>query len=156
MAHDLIKFGLALAALVVTAVVVAALVSGYLTAYKPASKITTPASSGISARSARVTPVPTPTMPAGAYARYPQNPPVYPPPVPEMPVSMEPGLAPASGMPAQMPSATPVPSQTAIPPSPQMTFWYYIFQDLLRVFPGLFSGLQRAFPQWPVGWFGGV
>jgi hypothetical protein len=54
--------------------------------------------------------------------------------------------------PTTMPSIVPSRSPGFTPSTPNITLWYYIFQDLLRLFPGLFSGQFNAFPQWPRPW----
>ena len=157
MAHDLLKLGLALAALVVIAGVVATLVSGYLTAYNTGNKsvqVPQPAITGGKSVRSMTSPTPGPSM---APPQYPKNQPFIMPETPSAP--MEYGQMPQVEMPEQQPPAASLPSNATAPPAltspsaPSMTIWNYIIQDLLKLFPGLFTGIQRAFPQWPVGWF---
>ena len=157
MAHDLLKLGLALAALVVIAGVVATLVSGYLTAYNTGNKsvqVPQPAVTGGKSVRSMTSPTPRPLMTPPQYTK---NQPFIVPETPSAP--MEYGQMPPVEMPEQQPPAASLPSNATTLPaatSPSVTptaQWYNIMQDLLKIFPGLFTGIQRAFPQWPVGWF---
>jgi len=160
MAHDLLKFALAFAALAIVAGVIATLISGYLTAYKPGNKtvqVPQTAVSGGKAVHPSASPSPTPMAPPAGFPQYAQNQPFTPPQGQEMPpAAMEAGPMPQTEMTSPASSASPMPSAVAAPAAPSkspVTQWYNIFQDLLSFFPGMFSGIQRAFPQWPVGWF---
>jgi hypothetical protein len=148
--RDLLKLSLAIAALVLIVAVMALFVSGYLKAYKSGDKgvqINATVVSGGKGGALRSTPTPTPP----ARPQLPQYRPPVAPEVPQMMGGMPPFemLAPVS---TPTPTPTPMPTPAFIPSTPSMSIWYYIIQDLLRIFPGLYSGPFSAFPQWPMRW----
>ena len=156
MAHDIIKTVLALAFLFVVVAAMALFVSGYLSAYKSSgqgAKVQGPgiSSQNVGHKAATATPTIRPRVPNIVRNYYPQAA-QYQPAVPmtlEMPQA-EAGIP----QPIVSPSPTPVPGGSFLEPTtPYMQMWSYIIQDLLKIFPALFSGRYKAFPQWPLPWF---
>jgi hypothetical protein len=159
MAHDLLKFGLALAFMAMVVIAMALLVSVYLSTYKPGVKGTqTPASAISGGKSGRAA-APSPTAGINAtmraipqYARYaPPGPlipePVQPARVPPMP--MEVGARPPAGWPCPPPSAAPSKPPYGGPAMPSAPGINSIIQILFRLLPLIFSHRFDLAPIWP-------
>ncbi len=162
MAHDLLKFGLALAFMAMVVIAMALFVSGYLSAYKPGDKGTqTPASAISGGKSGRVA-VPSPTAGINAtmraspqYAQYAPPGPLIPEPIQPAqapPMQMERGMGPPAGWPGPSTSAAPSKPSYGGPAVPRMPYApgiNGIVQILFRILPLIFSHRFDLTPIWP-------
>lgn len=157
MAHDILKFGLALAFMAMVVIAMALFVSGYLSAYKPGEKgMPSPASAVSGGKSVRAA-SPSPTaginatmLAAPQYARYAPPGPLIPEPVqPALPMQLEGGMRPPAGWPGPSPAATPSRPSYGVPAMPSAPGINGIIQILFRILPLIFSHRFDLTPIWP-------
>jgi hypothetical protein len=153
MAHDLFKFGLALAFMVVVVIAMALLVSGLLSVYKPVEKgAQAPASAvsgGRSIRSAGPSPAPGVNATMPPVPQYAPPGPMMPEPVQAPPVQMEGGIVPPAIWQGPSPSSAPSKPSYEVPAVPSAPGINGILQVLFRMLPLIFSHRFDLTPIWP-------